>query len=136
MPQLRALFDQLVALPEVNRFVTGMLSGVDIRYPMPGAAHPLVGKRFYPIELSPERGVLIDPTGALAETAANWADRVERRSGERAVLVRPDGYVAWASDEPGDDTGLVDALTQWFGSAMATVTAESQVTAGTVPASR
>ncbi|HEY4459637.1 MAG TPA: FAD-dependent monooxygenase [Pseudonocardiaceae bacterium] len=136
VPQLRALFDRLMRLPEVNRFITGMLSGVDIRYPMPDDAHPLAGKRFYPIRLSPERGVLIDPAGTFAETARNWADRVEHRSGERAVLVRPDGYVVWASDEPGDDTGLVDALTHWFGPAMATVTAESQVTVGTVATSR
>lgn len=140
VPPLRALFDRLVKLPEVNRFITGMLSGVDIQYPMSGVAHPLLGKRFYPIELSPERGALIDPVGAFTETARNWADRVESRSGDRAVLVRPDGYVVWASDDPGDGTGLAEALTRWFGAgmapAMATVTAESQVPVGTVPASR
>jgi 2-polyprenyl-6-methoxyphenol hydroxylase-like FAD-dependent oxidoreductase len=130
VPPLRALFDQLVKLPEVNRFITGMLSGVDIQYPVPGVAHPLAGKRFHPIRLSPARGALIDPTGAFAETARNWADRVEHRSGDRAVLVRPDGYVVWASDEPGGDTGLRDALTHWFGAGMATLTAESPVTVG------
>jgi 2-polyprenyl-6-methoxyphenol hydroxylase-like FAD-dependent oxidoreductase len=136
VPQLRALFDRLVELPEVNRFITGILSGVDIRYPLSGVAHPLVGKRFYPIRLSPERGVLIDPTGAFAEVAGNWAEAVEHRPGDRAALVRPDGYVVWASDEPGDDNGLTEALTRWFGSGMATVTAESPVTVGTVATSR
>jgi 2-polyprenyl-6-methoxyphenol hydroxylase-like FAD-dependent oxidoreductase len=140
LPQLRALFDRLMALPEVNRFITGMLSGVDIQYPMPGAAHPLLGKRLYPIRLSPDRGVLIDPTGAFADVARKWADRIEYRRGEQAALVRPDGYVAWASEETGDETGLVDALTHWFGAAastdMASITAESPVTVETVPVGR
>ena len=136
VPPLRSLFDRLLKLPEVNRFITGMLSGVDIQYPMPGAAHPLAGKRFYPIRLTPERGVLIDPTGAFADTARNWAGRVEHRDGERAVLVRPDGYVAWASDDTGADTGLIAALTHWFGPAMATVTNERSVAAGTASMSR
>ncbi len=119
-PQLRGLFAKLLRLPEVNRFIAGMLSGVDITYPVP-VAHPLAGRRFFGITLSPERGALIDPTGAFAEIAARWADRVEHRSGERAVLVRPDGYVCWANDEPGDDTGLADALAHWFGPDMGTV---------------
>ncbi len=138
-PQLRALFANLLRLPEVNRFITGMLSGVDIRYPMP-ATHPLAGKRFFPITLSPEHGALIDPTGAFAELVANWADRVEHRPGERAALVRPDGYVCWASDEPADDAGLADALAHWFGPGMApdmaTVTGIADVAAGTVRVGR
>ena len=133
-PQLRALFARLLRLPEVNRFITGMLSGVDIRYPMT-STHPLAGQRFFGITLSPERGALIDPTGAFAGLAANWADRVEHRPGERAALVRPDGYVCWASDEPGDDAGLADALAYWFGPGMATVTEIDGVAAGTVPVS-
>jgi hypothetical protein len=132
VPQLRQFMGRLLELPEVNRFVTGMLSGVDIRYPMPGAVRPLTGKRLFGIRLSPERGALIDPTGELAETARGWADRVEVRSGERAMLVRPDGYVCWASDEPGDVTGLADALAQWFGPGMATITGIADVTAETV----
>jgi hypothetical protein len=136
LPQLREFMGQLLQLPEVNRFVTGMLSGVDIRYPMPGAGHPLVGKRLFGIRLSPARGALIDPTGALAETARGWADRVEVRSGQQAVLVRPDGYVCWASDEPGDATGLADALAHWFGPDMAMVTGIADVTAETVAVAR
>ena len=135
-PQLRAMFTQLLQLPEVNRFIVGLLSGVDIRYPLPGVAHPLVGKRFFGIRLTPERGALLDPTGAFAKTARNWADRVEHRSGTRAVLVRPDGYVCWASDEPGEDTGLAEALDRWFGPNMATITAIADVTARTVPVGR
>jgi 2-polyprenyl-6-methoxyphenol hydroxylase-like FAD-dependent oxidoreductase len=139
-PPLRDLFGKLIQLPEVNRFITGMLSGVDIQYPMPTSTHPLAGKRFFDIVLSPERGALLDPTGAFGEIAGNWADRVEHRRGDRAVLLRPDGYVAWASDEPGDTTGLTDALTHWFGPGagmgMATVTDVADVAAGTVTAGR
>ncbi|HEY4017221.1 MAG TPA: FAD-dependent monooxygenase [Pseudonocardiaceae bacterium] len=136
VPPLREFMGQLVALPEVNRFITGMLSGVDIRYPMPGAVHPLLGKRLFGIRLSPERGALLDPTGAFAKTAWNWADRVEVRSGEQAMLVRPDGYVCWVGAEPGDDTGLADALWHWFGPGMANVTGIADVTAETVAVGR
>ena len=132
VPPTREFFAKLLELPEVNRFVTGLLSGVDIRYPMPRAVDPLVGKRLFGIRLSPQRGVLFDPTGALAETARNWADRVDVRSGEQPVLVRPDGYVCWAGAEPGDDTGLADALTHWFGPGMANVTGIADVAAATV----
>jgi 2-polyprenyl-6-methoxyphenol hydroxylase-like FAD-dependent oxidoreductase len=136
VPPTREFLIKLLELAEVNRFVAGMLSGVDIRYPMPGAAHPLVGMRWFGIRLAPDRGALIDPTGALAGTARDWSDRVEVRSGERAVLVRPDGYVCWASDEPGDVTGLADALAQWFGPSMATITGIADVTAETVVVGR
>ncbi|HJP79730.1 MAG TPA: FAD-dependent monooxygenase [Pseudonocardiaceae bacterium] len=135
-PPLRDLFRTLIQLPEVNRFITGILSGVDIQYPMPTSSHPLAGKRFFDIELSPERGALLDPTDAFAGIAGSWADRVEHRRGDRAVLLRPDGYVAWASDEPGDTTGLADALAHWFGPAMATVTNGADVAAETVAAWR
>ena len=86
--------------------------------------------------LHPGRGVLIT-TGAFDEAgrlAAAWSDRVdvvsgswaEAKDGEHprpaldAVLVRPDGYIAWAAPDGGD---LADALDRWFGAARAAVTA-------------
>ncbi|MER6687617.1 FAD-dependent monooxygenase [Streptomyces minutiscleroticus] len=75
------------------------------------------------------RGLLLDLTahGGPARTAAPWADRIDTVTARgaaagspAALLVRPDGHVAWAVDErtaddrPPED-GLIDALTRWFG---------------------
>jgi Aromatic-ring hydroxylase, C-terminal len=71
------------------------------------------------------RPVLVDltPDGRLRDAAAAWEDRVETtvaRSDEPldAVLMRPDGYVAWAAGSGGGDaSGLRRALVTWFGAA-------------------
>jgi hypothetical protein len=63
--------------------------------------------------------------GEVAEAAQEWADRVDTVVSSiedypvRALLIRPDGYVAWAADDFGaDDEGrLATALSRWFGSA-------------------
>ncbi|MCT2588416.1 FAD-dependent monooxygenase [Streptomyces sp. N2-109] len=80
--------------------------------------------------LHPARGVLLDLAGSagLREAAAGWADRVDTVSaralsagargpfeGAEALLVRPDGYVAWAGGAGAGPDGLVDSLTRWFG---------------------
>ncbi|MFE0690960.1 monooxygenase, partial [Streptomyces xiamenensis] len=77
------------------------------------------------------RGVLVLTGGGgerLVSVAAGWADRVDTVTGEwspgadglpEAVLIRPDGYVAWTA--PGGGGGLRDALERWFGPARGTV---------------
>jgi hypothetical protein len=58
------------------------------------------------------RPLLLDPSG-LGSVAAGWRDRVDVVSCDGpALLLRPDGFVAWAGDSA---DGLVDALTRWFG---------------------
>jgi hypothetical protein len=63
------------------------------------------------------RGLLLDQTGRLS--VEGWADRVDHvvdASEELdvpAVLLRPDGHVAWVGDST--DRGLLDAMTTWFG---------------------
>ncbi|MET9297304.1 FAD-dependent monooxygenase [Streptomyces sp. NPDC003077] len=146
---LREVFEELLALEDTNRLLTAALNGLDLRYgPDEGegdAGHPLLG-RFAPdldVEvdgtptrtaelLRSARGVLLDLTahGGPARTAAPWADRVDVVTARRAdttghppataLLIRPDGHVAWAAGEPssGDrppEDGLTDALARWFG---------------------
>jgi 2-polyprenyl-6-methoxyphenol hydroxylase-like FAD-dependent oxidoreductase len=127
---LRTLFGELLQTPEVLRHIANLMAGSDIAYAMSTApASPLVG-RFAP-DLGPVthtgRPLLVDNTGntgntgTLAEAAAPWRDRVDVVStppvpGATALLVRPDCYVAWASDSATPDPDeLRAALRRWFG---------------------
>ncbi len=138
---LHANVTELLQMDEPRKRYAAMMSGLDIHYEL-GAGHPLLGRRMPDLELTSERGpqrvfsllhearpVLLNlgEPGALDLTA--WADRVKRVDARyagtwelpalgivapaSAVLIRPDGYVAWVGD--GTDAGLRDALTTWFG---------------------
>jgi len=69
------------------------------------------------------RPVLLDLAGGAAEAASGWADRIDTVHAriadrpEAAMLVRPDGYVAWAADSFGaaEEEGVRTALRRWFG---------------------
>ncbi|MFE4755983.1 FAD-dependent monooxygenase [Streptomyces mirabilis] len=134
---LRDLFAELIGLDSVKRHLAGVVSHLDVRYDLGGAGDSLVGRRLPPRALNtaagevrtPEllhaaQGVLLDlaDDSVLREAAARWKDRVTvvtgtpqdpaAFGGAAAVLVRPDGYVAWA------DTGsaeLCATLHRWFG---------------------
>lgn len=134
---LRELFAELIALDEVKRLLAGAVSHVDIRYDLGQDVHALVGRRLPPRTLDtadgpirtlellhPGLGVLIDlsDTPRLRDTAADWKDRVTTVTGTptspgvfdgvASLLVRPDGYIAWAGADP---AGLDEALHRWFG---------------------
>ena len=137
---LRTVFGEILAVPQVNRRLAGDLSQTDVRYDL-GVGDTVVGRRVPVTDirtaegdtntlelLRPGRGVLLDLTGesVLGILAAPWADRVrvvnamssaaEMPMGT-ALLVRPDGHVAWAAGPeavPDKDT-LVAALRRWFG---------------------
>ena len=125
---LRESVSELLAQPGAAGMLAGLVSGVDIRYPMPDAPdHPLLGKRMPDLDLDgPDRvyqlfhdgkPVLLDGTGELGAVAECWADRVRwQHTGidlpAPALLVRPDGYVCWAGADP---ESLRAALTRWFG---------------------
>lgn len=118
------LFAALTQLRDVQYHLDDMLSGMGIRYPVPGSEdQPLVGLPAPDLNLGPVRshellrrgrGLLIDPADRFAKVAAPWQDRVDRAGQDtdtEPMLIRPDGYVCWARDP--DD--LEPALAHWFG---------------------
>ncbi|KUJ37188.1 FAD-dependent oxidoreductase [Streptomyces albus subsp. albus] len=123
---LRELFSKLMDFEEVNRYVTGMITAVGVRYDF-GEGHELLGRRMRDVRLKQGRlyelmhggrGLLLDQTGRLS--VAGWADRVDHvvdvteELDVPAVLLRPDGHVAWVGEDQHD---LLDQLPRWFGSA-------------------
>jgi 2-polyprenyl-6-methoxyphenol hydroxylase-like FAD-dependent oxidoreductase len=139
---LRDTVAELLGMDEPRTRFAGMMSGLDIHYDL-GEGHPLLGRRMPDLDLVTADGVvrafaLLHDAGAvlvflgepLACDTSPWADRVSAVDAEydgewelpvlghvaapAAVLIRPDGYVAWVGE--GTDAGLRDALTTWFGS--------------------
>jgi rifampicin monooxygenase len=121
---VRRLVAELMDFEEVNRYLTEKVTGIGIRYDF-GGEHPLVGRRLRDIGLKRGRlygllhggrGLLLDQTGRL--TVTGWADRIDHvvdiseELDAPAVLLRPDGYVAWAG---GDQQDLLGQLPRWFG---------------------
>jgi 2-polyprenyl-6-methoxyphenol hydroxylase-like FAD-dependent oxidoreductase len=138
---LREVVAELVSMDEPRRRFAAMQAGLDIHYDL-GEGHPLLGRRMPDLDLNTADGPLrvftllhdarpvllnLGEHGVLDITA--WADRVQLVDAEydgewelpvfgavaapTAVLIRPDGHVAWVGD--GTDLGLADALTTWFG---------------------
>ena len=122
-----------LALPQA------MIAGLDVCYDL-GAGHPLLGRRMPDLDIVTDAGptrvhallhdarpVLLDFGGAGALRTDGWNDRVKRVAATcgaecelpvigavplpPAVLIRPDGHVAWT----GDEDGLADALATWCG---------------------
>jgi 2-polyprenyl-6-methoxyphenol hydroxylase-like FAD-dependent oxidoreductase len=132
---LRELFNELLQLPSVAEHMAHLLAGSDVRYEV-GDEHPLSGLLVPDLELDDgrriaellheARPVLLDLSGGtLAPSGAGWADRIVVINGTIAgepfagMLLRPDGYVAWAADtsETADMHGLCAALERWLGPA-------------------
>jgi 3-(3-hydroxy-phenyl)propionate hydroxylase len=138
---LRDTMTELLGMDEPRRRIAAMLSGLDIHYDL-GEGHPLLGRRMPDLDIVTARGavrvfallhdaraVLLNLGEPWACDTSPWSDRVLTIDAEydgdwelpvlghvappAAVLIRPDGYVAWVGD--GTDTGLRDALTTWFG---------------------
>ncbi|NUW30393.1 FAD-dependent monooxygenase [Nonomuraea sp. SMC257] len=142
---LRVLFAELLRDPGNARHIAATMAGSDVRYDMGSAdAHPLAGHFAPDLTIEADGGpvrlaelartarpLLLDFTGdaAAAKEASGRYDRVRTVTGRcsgashgvSALLVRPDGYVAWASSSPEPDEGelgaLRTALTRWFGPA-------------------
>ncbi|MFB6768325.1 rifampin monooxygenase [Streptomyces sp. NPDC056337] len=123
---VRRLLAELARFEDVSRHLTEKVTALNIRYDL-GAGHELVGRRMRDAELRQGRlyeltrtgrGLLLDRTGRLSVTG--WSDRVDHvvDAGAKlevpAMLLRPDGHVAWAGDDQQD---LLDRLPRWFGTA-------------------
>jgi hypothetical protein len=146
MKAVVGVVSELAGMDEPRKRLAGIISGLDIRYDL-GEGHPLLGRRMPDLDLVTADGplrvfaLLHDARPALVNLGqpggfdvAPWADRVQlvdaTYTGEwelpvlgavtapTAVLVRPDGYVAWVGD--GTQLGLREALTTWFGPPAAT----------------
>ena len=138
---LRDTMSELLGMDEPRRRFAAMMSGLDIHYDL-GEGHPLLGRRMPDLDLVTADGPLrvftllhdarpvflnLGEPGGFDITP--WADRVQSIDAEyagpwelpaigtvtapTAVLIRPDGYVAWVGDRA--QPGLADALTTWFG---------------------
>jgi bifunctional hydroxylase/dehydrase len=143
---MREIMGELMAYEEVRQRLAGMVTGLDIRYEAGAGDHPLLGRRLPDLELTGDfrpagtmnayqflhagGGIVLDlaDSDSLSAAAAPWKDRIEivtvsaRPAGlpadVDAVLVRPDGYIAWiGTGQSGQSgpVGLADALARWFG---------------------
>ena len=136
---------EFLKMDEPRKRYGAMMSGLDIHYDL-GEGHPLLGRRMPDLDLVTASGplrvftLLHDARPVLLNLGepggfdlTPWADRVKRIDAKyggawelpalgavtvpTAVLIRPDGYVAWLGDRT--QAGLADALTTWFGPATA-----------------
>jgi 2-polyprenyl-6-methoxyphenol hydroxylase-like FAD-dependent oxidoreductase len=138
---LRDTVSELLSMDEPRRRFAAMMSGLDIHYDL-GEGHPLLGRRMPDLDLVTAEGplrvftLLHDARPVLLNLGepggfdiTPWAGRVQLIDAEyvgtwelpvlgavtapTAVLIRPDGYVAWVGDVT--QLGLADTLTTWFG---------------------
>jgi hypothetical protein len=139
---LRDTMSELLSMDEPRTRLAAMISGLDIRYEL-GRGHPLLGRRMPDLDLVGHNGplraftllhdarpVLINLGEPGGFDIAGWEDRVGLVDADHvgpwalpvfgevpaptAVLIRPDGHVAWVGEEP-THPGLAGALTTWFG---------------------
>jgi len=140
---LREIVAELLGMDEPRRRIAGMMSGLDVQYDL-GEGHALLGRRMPDLDLVTTDGpvrvfallhdalpVLINLGESGAIDISPWADRVKLLDASyqgiwelpvigtvpapTAILVRPDGHVAWVGD--GNEDGLAEALATWFGPA-------------------
>ena len=138
---LRETMTELLEMDEPRKRYAALMSGLDVHYNL-GEGHPLLGRRMPDLDLVTASGprrtftllhcarpllLNLDESGRF--DISPWEDRVRSIDAKYhgawelpvvgtvaapvAVLIRPDGYVAWVGDNTGQ--GLAEALTTWFG---------------------
>jgi 2-polyprenyl-6-methoxyphenol hydroxylase-like FAD-dependent oxidoreductase len=145
---VRRLVSQLMDFEDVNRYLTEKITAIGVRYDF-GEGHELLGRRLRDVGLKRGRlyglmhggrGLLLDQTGRLS--VAGWADRVDHvvdvvgvteELDVPAVLLRPDGHVAWVGEDQQD---LLDRLPRWFGTCRTSATGGGAAGAVRMPDSR
>jgi 2-polyprenyl-6-methoxyphenol hydroxylase-like FAD-dependent oxidoreductase len=127
---LAAVMRDLMSTQDGATYFAERIWGVSVRYDL-GDEHPVVGRSCPDFELEDGtrvgallrsgRGLLLDFEGSLASVNGNWGDRVQHvasdvkeRLGLRALLVRPDGFVAWASETTPSVEDVARAAERWF----------------------
>ena len=138
---LRDTVAEVLRMDEPRKRIAGMISGLDIHYDL-GGGHPLLGRRMPDLDLATASGpvrvstllhkarpVLLTLGEPMGFDCTPWADRLRMTTGTydggwdlpvlgrvpapTAVLIRPDGYVAWVGE--GTHQGLPEALLRWLG---------------------
>ncbi len=143
---MRAVMKELLATEDATTYMATRLSGVWQRYDLGDAQHPLTGASSPELEfadgtrlaehLQPGKAALVDPAKQYGHLVAGYEDRLtvvnqpyaepyaDQQPGAApapaAILLRPDGFVAWATnaaDTADDNAGaLTSALRSWLGS--------------------
>lgn len=137
---VRDIVGELLKMEEPRKFIAAISSGLGIHHDL-GPGHPLLGRRMPDLDIVTAGGavrvfslmhkarpVLLNFGEPGGVDIAPWADRVQiidaKYDGQwelpaigvvtapTAVLIRPDGYVAWVGERT--QAGLVEAMTKWF----------------------
>jgi 2-polyprenyl-6-methoxyphenol hydroxylase-like FAD-dependent oxidoreductase len=130
---LEAIVRDLIDTRDGATYFAERVWGVGLRYDL-GDSHPLVGRSAPDFELTDGtrlgellrngKGLLLDfdADASLRALARRWSDRIayvasdaKDRLGVSAVLVRPDGFVAWAGERAADHEQTAQAAVRWFG---------------------
>jgi 3-(3-hydroxy-phenyl)propionate hydroxylase len=140
---LRGTFSELLSVEGARTHLAGLLSGLDVHYDL-GEGHPLLGRRMPDLDITTPEGprrvfellrrarpVLLTLGRPAVTDVAPWTERLQSVDAgytgtwelpvigvvpaPTAVLIRPDGHVAWVGE--GSEAGLTDALTTWVGRA-------------------
>ncbi|MFF2554011.1 FAD-dependent monooxygenase [Nocardia sp. NPDC058058] len=131
---IQAVIRDFIATRDGSTYVFETITGLATRYDL-GGAHPLIGRNAPDFRLddgSRLADLMYDGLGValdfsddhrLRGSAAHWHNRIRYTAGPvhddlglAAVLIRPDGIVAWACDDDIDPTAFEHAATRWFGS--------------------